>query len=249
MTEEGKHYAVNPDNFTAVWFAGKYVPKIDFDSFGKEIVFDGDKEELYMLCCYIIYAIEQNYFVKLRPTARDINDELDKMNEVVCITITDNEGKTFTFNTEYVIKNVVDAIRADTTADSYETDKICKLPEVTNTTFLQSMFTVELANFLHYYFPVRRKKDSLVSTNEQDMILKILFLFKLTPVLATRNRFRQLVMLNDKFKNNISWSDFPFSEEPLPISFIKWKYHNKTNWQGVEYEPVKVGETVTFKVL
>lgn len=204
IIDDGRYYSVNPDNFTAVWWAGKYVPKVDFDTFNEQVEFNGDKEELYMLCCYIIYVIEQHYFVKLRPTAKEINDEVDKMNEVASITITDKGGKTFTFNTEYAMKNVMDTIRANTTADSYETDKICKLPEVANNTYIQSMFAIELANFLHYYFPVKRKKDSLVSTNEQDMILKILHLFKLTPYLVKRSRFRQLLMLADKFKENLS---------------------------------------------
>lgn len=247
IIEGDRCYSVKPDNFAAVWLAGNYVPKVDFDTFNEQIEFDGDKEELYMLCCYIIYVIEQHYFVKLRPTARDINDELDKMNEVASITITDKGGKTFTFNTEYVIKNVVDAIRANTTADSYEMDKICKLPEVANNTYLQCWFIVELANFLHYYFPVKRKKDSLVSTNEQDMILKILHLFKLTSALATRNRFRQLLMLADKFKENLSWMNL--QGQLLPVTFIKWRQWNTNNWLEVEYEMLKEGETVTLKGL
>ena len=243
----GRCYSMNPDNFAAVWQKGDYVPKVDFDTFNEQVEFNGDKEELYMLCCYIIYVIEQHYFVKLRPTAKEMNDELDKMNEVASITITDKDGKTFTFNTEYAIKNVMDAIRINTTADSYETDKICKLPEVANNTYIQSMFAVELANFLHYYFPVKRKKDSLVSTNEQDMILKILHLFKLTPALATRSRFRQLLMLADKFKENLSWINL--QGQLLPVTFIKWKQWNTNNWLEVEYEMLKEGETVTLKGL
>lgn len=247
IVEGDRCYSVKPDKFATVWLAGNYVPTVDFDTFNEQIEFDGDKEELYELCCYIIYVMEQHYFVKLRPTAKEINDEVDKMNEVASITITDKGGKTFTFNTEYAMKNVMDTIRANTTADGYETDKICKLPEVANNTYIQSMFAVELANFLHYYFPVKRKKDSLVSTNEQDMILKILHLFKLTPYLVKRSRFRQLLMVADKFKENLSWVNL--QGQLLPVTFIKWKQWNTNNWLEVEYEMLKEGETVSFPPL
>jgi hypothetical protein len=109
------------------------------------------------------------------------------------------------------------------------------------------MFTVELAEFLHCYFPVKRKKDSLVSTDEQDMIIKILHLFKLTPYLVVRSRYRQLLMLADRFKENLSWINL--QDQLLPVTFIKWKQWNTNNWLEVEYDKLKEGETVSFPPL
>ena len=79
------------------------------------------------------------------------------------------------------------------------------------------------------------------------MMLKILHLFKLTPALATRSRFRQLLMLADKFKENLSWINL--QGQLLPVTFIKWKQWNTNNWLEVEYEMLKEGETVTLKGL
>lgn len=241
IVEGGRCYSVKPDNFATVWLAGNYVPKVDFDTFNKDIEFNGDKEELYMLCCYIIYVIEQHYFIKLRPTLEELNaDGLEG------ITLKYKDGSSFTLNSSSIIKDVANAIGSSKDGD-YKADSICKLDEVANNTYLQSMFTVELANFLHYYFPVKRKKDSLVSTDEQDMIIKILYLFKLTPCLVVRSRYRQLLMQADKFKENISWIDL--EGQLLPVTFIKWKQWNTNNWLEVEYERLKEGETVSFPLL
>ena len=241
IIDDGRYYSVNPDNFTAVWWAGKYVPKVDFDTFNEQVEFNGDKEELYMLCCYIIYVIEQHYFVKLRPTLEELNaDGLEG------ITLKYKKGSDITLNSGSIIKDVANAIGASRNGE-YKVDSICKLDEVANSTYIQSMFAVELANFLHYYFPVKRKKDSLVSTDEQDMIIKILHLFKLTPYLVVRSRYRQLLMLADRFKENLSWINL--QDQLLPITFIKWKQWNTNNWLEVEYDKLKEGETVSFPPL
>lgn len=241
IIDGGRYYSVNPDNFTAVWWAGKYVPKVDFDTFNEQVEFNGDKEELYMLCCYIIYVIEQHYFVKLRPTLEELNaDGLEG------ITLKYKKGSDITLNSGSIIKDVANAIGASRNGE-YKVDSICKLDEVANSTYIQSMFAVELANFLHYYFPVKRKKDSLVSTDEQDMIIKILHLFKLTPYLVVRSRYRQLLMLADRFKENLSWINL--QDRSLPVTFIKWKQWNTNNWLEVEYDKLKEGETVSFPPL
>ena len=241
IIDGGRYYSVNPDNFTAVWWAGKYVPKVDFDTFNEQVEFNGDKEELYMLCCYIIYVIEQHYFVKLRPTLEELNaDGLEG------ITLKNKKGSDITLNSGSIIKDVANAIGASRNGE-YKVDSICKLDEVANSTYVQSMFAVELANFLHYYFPVKRKKDSLVSTDEQDMIIKILHLFKLTPYLVVRSRYRQLLMLADRFKENLSWINL--QDRLLPVTFIKWKQWNTNNWLEVEYDKLKEGETVSFPPL
>ena len=241
IIDDGRYYSVNPDNFTAVWWAGKYVPKVDFDTFNEQVEFNGDKEELYMLCCYIIYVIEQHYFVKLRPTLEELNADGLKG-----ITLKYKKGSDITLNSGSIIKDVANAIGASRNGE-YKVDSICKLDEVANSTYIQSMFAVELANFLHYYFPVKRKKDSLVSTDEQDMIIKILHLFKLTPYLVVRSRYRQLLMLADRFKENLSWINL--QDQLLPITFIKWKQWNTNNWLEVEYDKLKEGETVSFPPL
>lgn len=239
---EGKRcYTVWPDNFTAIWSEGDYVPKVDFDTFNEKVEFDGNKKELYMLCCYIIYAIEQHYFVKLRPTLEELNVDV-----LEGITLRFKKGSDITLNSRSIINDVANAIGASRNGE-YKVDSICKLDKVANSTYLQCMFTVELSNFLHYYFPVKRKKDSLVSTDEQDMILKILHLFKLTPYLVQRSRFRQLLMLADKFKENLSWMNL--QGLLLPVTFIKWKQWNTNNWLEVEYDKLKAGETVSFPLL
>ena len=142
IIDGGRYYSMNPDNFTAVWWAGKYVPKVDFDTFNEQVEFNGDKEELYMLCCYIIYVIEQHYFVKLRPTLEELNaDGLEG------ITLKYKKGSDITLNGGSIIKDVANAIGASRNGE-YKADSICKLDEVANNTYLQSMFTVELAEFL-----------------------------------------------------------------------------------------------------
>ena len=162
------------------------------------------------------------------------------------ITLKYKKGSDITLNSGSIIKDVANAIGASRNGE-YKVDSICKLDEVANNTYLQSMFTVELANFLHYYFPVKRKKDSLVSTDEQDMIIKILHLFKLTPYLVVRSRYRQLLMLADRFKENLSWINL--QDQLLPVTFIKWKQWNTNNWLEVEYDKLKEGETVSFPPL
>ncbi|WP_455667873.1 hypothetical protein [Phocaeicola sp.] len=228
---------------------GKYKPVIACDNFCKEIQFQGNKEELYMLCCYILGVVSDIYFFKLRPTAKDVNDELDKMDEVVSVTFTDKTGKSITVNTESIVREVLDAVKADRNDTAYETDKLCKITDVADTTYLQSMFAMELATFINSYFPVKRRKDSLVSVSEQELIMKILYLFKLTPAKATNNRFRQLMMLYKSFKPNVGWAELSMDgiKRVLPLAFIKWKQCNSSNWQTTEYEKNNIGDTVTFK--
>lgn len=244
-------YTITPESFVRRWVAGEYKPVICCTDFCKKISFDGDKEELYMLCCYILSVIDECRFVKLRPTAKEVNDELDKLGGVTSVTFTNKEGQSITVNTENIVKKVVDKVRDDKNDTVYETDKICKLNEAANSTYIQCMFAVELSIFINNYFPIKRKKDSLVSTDEQKLIMNILYLFKLAPSVGTNNRFRQLLMFHDSFKPNIHWSDLPIDGERrlLPMTFVKWKQSNAGNWLNVEYEKLKEYDTVTIKGL
>lgn len=239
----------SPSLFVERWVKGNYKPVVNCVNFCKEIQFEGDKEELYMLCCYILTVVSEVYFMRLRPTAKEVNDELNKMDEVTSITFTDKEGKSITVKTSSIIKEVMDVVRADGSSTDYETDRLCKVADVSNNVYLQSMFAVELATFINEYFPMKRKKGSMVNTGEQELIMTILYLFELSPAKATNSRFRQLLMYHDAFKPNVIWSALPIdgATRLIPLSYIKWKQYNDSNWLDTEYERLKEEETVTFK--
>lgn len=84
----GRCYSMNPDNFAAVWQKGDYVPKVDFDTFNEQVEFNGDKEELYMLCCYILY-IQHNIMLIIRIKAHLLlivgNKIVTKKNEEIAL--------------------------------------------------------------------------------------------------------------------------------------------------------------------
>ena len=121
IVEGDRCYSVKPDKFATVWLAGNYVPTVDFDTFNEQIEFDGDKEELYELCCYIIYVMEQHYFVKLRPTLEELNaDSLEG------ITLKYKDGSSFTLNSSSIIKDVTNAIGASKNGE-YKVDSIFNL--------------------------------------------------------------------------------------------------------------------------
>ena len=253
---EIKCFVLDPYTFAYQWFKSGIKPPIDFNSFDKEVkgLFSGNVEELYILCFYVYTLINESYFFLLRPTPKNVNDELDKMDNITSITFTDKAGKSFSVKTTTIINKVIEIIRNDNNDTEYETEegepsKVC---DVSNNLYIQSNFVMELANFLNLYFPQKRKKDTLASTAEQKLILTILWLFKLSTALLSDSRFRQLKMSYSKLKLNPNLSLLPFGENGemvyAPLSYIKWNQwkDGKIDWESTTLEGLQVGETVNI---
>lgn len=247
-----KYYELTPDLFINKWASNTIKPTVSYDDFESSLkeLFPDDLESLYVLCFYIYTLVCNTFFLKLRPTAKEINDELDKMDEIAGVTFTNKAGKSLCVNTTYLIEEIMKTVRGDDRSNEYETDEFVKIDQISNNLYLQSNFVMNLVFFFNKYYPIKRKKDSLVSVDEQKLILKILYLFKLSPVEVTNSRFRQFKMCFDRFKFCNQLVSLPQREngqcEYHTVAMLKWKQwkDGKIDFLSSDIEPLSDGSSV-----
>lgn len=253
LNKDDKLYTITPEMFRSILLDKKIVPVVAYDEFEKELSgkFEGSLESLYHLSFYIYILATDIHFGLLKPTARELNDVLDEMDDISEVIFIDKKGKSVSINTNSIINKVIESIKADDNASLYEYDKLIKIEDISNNEYIQSHFAMELAYFINEYFPKFRKRGALVSPDEQKLILHILNLFKLAPTVASGSRFRQLKMYDDKIRREEHYSLLPINDnyrQLVRLSFIKWKQwkDGKINWLSVALDRMKEGDIVSF---
>lgn len=105
---------------------------------------------LYVLCKYLIMKARTRYVILLKPTIKEM---LAK--EIASITINYKDGSKIESAT--IIKDIKELLKKQE-ATSYQVDKVTTWDKVSNKILVNSFFVHDLAEFLHKYFPVKRKK-------------------------------------------------------------------------------------------
>lgn len=204
---------------------------------------------LYILCMYLVMKARTQYVILLEPTIEDI---LEK--KISSITFNYEDGSSM--ESSKLVNEIKDMLAAKEDK-AYRVKEMTTWDKVSNKALVNSYFVHDLAEFLHRYFPVKRKKDALVSTKEVELILYMMKLMGLVPEEPTNKRFWHLMAY---YKNvyqpigkNFAVSKFrlPDTENDLYITlcFIPYKVWSagKIDWENIQPLQIEVGDIIQLQ--
>lgn len=201
---------------------------------------------LYILCMYLTLKVKSRYVWLLEPTIEDL---LEK--EISSITFNYKDGTSM--ESSKMVKEIKD-ILSKNKSDIYKIKKMVTWDKVSNKALVNSYFVHDLAVFLHKYFPVKRKKDALVSTKEVELILYMMKLFELVPEEPTNKRFWHLMAYYKKvyvpIARNFSISTFKLPDTGedvhIPLCLIPYKVWSagKIDWENIQPLQIETGDII-----
>lgn len=201
---------------------------------------------LYILCLYLLLKARTQYVILLEPTIEDI---LEK--KISSITFNYEDGSSM--ESSKLVNEIKDML-ATKENKTYKVKEMVTWDKISNKALVNSYFVHDLAEFLHRYFPVKRKKDALVSTKEVELILYMLKLFELVPEEPTNKRFWHLMAYYKKVYQPIG-TNFAISKFRLPdmdedlyttLCFIPYKVWSagKIDWENIQSLQLNTGDTI-----
>lgn len=208
---------------------------------------------MYVLCDYLKFLARNRIFLLLKP---QVKDTLAEIKDLASITFTNKDGSTTTNNNDRLMKIVLDTIKEkqEELDKMYEVDRLVKWNKIANNEIMQAIFVHDLTYFLHSYFPIKRKKGSLITTEEQELIRFFLYLFELSPAKVSASRYRQLVSIYNEIDVMPTANIIQDSKNDREgvflfdyLSYNQWKTGKidfKNN--GWDRDSIKVGANVKF---
>lgn len=201
---------------------------------------------MYYLCQYIKFLTRNRFFILLAP---QIKDTLSEITELDSITFTNKDGSHTTTSSDKTKKIILDALKAKNNEDEYTAIKLVSWDKIANNEIMQAIFVHELSAFLNSYFPIQRRKNAIVTAEEQELITYFLYLLGLSPAKVTASRFRQLKNIFSKI--NFSSSVLNFSNVgAIEADFVKYENWKKGRLdftsENLEMVTIKEGDTIQF---
>ena len=122
-----------------------------------------------VLSQFLIERGKSRYLYLLRPS---ISETLAELKDVSKITFTNKDGSMVESKSTILIKKVMETLESEKDSDALncQVEKIVTWDKFSNNSIMQSYFVHDLTMFLHKYFPIKRKKDALISTKEVDFV-------------------------------------------------------------------------------
>lgn len=207
------------------------------------------------LCILSLFLLEKGrarYLFLMKPT---ISETLSALKNVSKISFTNKDGTTVESSSKVLIKTVMETLETKSKIDEtdHEFEKLVTWDKLADKSVMQSYFVHDLAMFLNKYFPVKRKKDALVSTKEVELILYLMKLVGLSTVELTNKRYWQLMKIYETINRQpTNLSKFNINGKPviIPTQYIPysvWK-NGKIDWtdDNIPETPIKEGDTIQF---
>ena len=207
------------------------------------------------LCILSLFLLEKGrarYLFLMKPT---ISETLSALKNVSKISFTNKDGTTVESSSKVLIKTVMETLETKSKIDEtdHEFEKLVTWDKLADKSVMQSYFVHDLAMFLNKYFPVKRKKDALVSTKEVELILYLMKLVGLSTVELTNKRYWQLMKIYETINRQpTNLSKFNINGKPviIPTQYIPysvWK-NGKIDWTDdiIPETPIKEGDTIQF---
>lgn len=207
---------------------------------------------IYILSMFLVERGRTRYVFLLKPT---IQETLSALNDVSKITFTNKDSTTVESTSNILIKGILDTLEANKECDAntYQVEKVVTWDKVVNNSIMESYFIHDLSVFLNKYFPVKRKKDALVSVKEVELILYLMKLFGLSSVELTNKRYWQLMNTYENINNHITdLGEFTINDKTviMPLLFIPYSIWNngKIDWTDKDLPRFdgEVGSTMKF---
>jgi len=207
---------------------------------------------MYVLAKFLAERGKSRYVFLLKPKIADI---MASLNDVTKVSFTNKDGTVIKSASPKLIQVLMEALKEKKDADqsTFEVDKIVTWDKVSNKSVMQSYFVHDLAMFLNKYFPVKRKKDALISTKEVELILYLMHLVGLSTTILTNKRHWQLMSLYKQINGQEQgYGKFTIDgkEHIIPLTFIPYSIWNngKIDWTVEELPKLelKKGDTIKF---
>ena len=207
---------------------------------------------MYILSKFLVERGKSRYLFLLKPT---ISETLSALKDVSKITFTHKNNTKVESTSRYLIEKIMEVLEAEKESKNknYEVEKIVTWDKVSNNSIMQSYFVNDLTMFLNKYFPVKRKKDALVSTKEVELILYLMKIFGLSTVELTNKRYWQLMKIyRDIDSHNTEYGEFNINDVKviIPIYFIPYSLwsNGKIEWTGKDIPKLngEIGTTIQF---
>ena len=133
-------------------------------------------------------------------------------------------------------------------AMNYEVEKVETWDKVSNNSIMQSYFVKDLTMFLHTYFPVKRKKNALISKKEVELILYLMKIFNLSTVELSNKRYWQLMKTYQDINKQVP-EYLEHEGSLIPLYFIPYPVWNnsKVEWTGEELPVFSIKEGMKIK--
>lgn len=203
-----------------------------------------------VLSQFLIERGKSRYLYLLRPS---ISETLAKLKDVSKITFTNKDGSMVESKSTILIKKVMETLESEKDSDALncQVEKIVTWDKFSNNSIMQSYFVHDLTMFLHKYFPIKRKKDALISTKEVELILYLMKIFGLSTVELTNKRYWQLMKIYKDIKSTTDFGEMNIDGKKIvtPLYFIPysiWK-NGKIEWtEDIPSFNAKKGTIVTF---
>lgn len=201
---------------------------------------------MYFLCEYIKFLTRNKYFILLAP---QIKDTLSEIKELSSITFNNKDGSSTTTSSDKVMEIVLDALKAKNDENEYIAIKLVSWDKIANNEIMQAIFVHKLSAFLNSYFPIKRRKNTIVTAEEQELILYFLYLMELSPAKVTSSRFRQLKGVYDKINFSSSILNLP-NDMVIEADFVKYENWKKGRLdftdKDLDLHIIKIGDILHF---
>lgn len=248
--DEFKHHYSN--GFLELGEINKLINDKRLEKLQEELLMEGKRVcvfNMYILCMYLVMKAKTHYVILLEPTVEDLIEK-----DFTSITYNYDDG------TSVKSTMLIDKIKELLTQKkerNYKVEKVVTWDEISNKALVNSFFVHDLAEFLHGYFPVKRKKDALVSTKEVELILYMLKLMGLVPEEPTNKRFWQLLAYYDKvylpINENFIISSVRDNGKDIAavLCFIPYKIWSagKIDWQNLQTIKLDIGDSIQFQLV
>lgn len=209
---------------------------------GKQVCF----VNFILLAEFIKEKCESRYFAILEPTIDDILDSIEKLEGVSRVVFEDDKGNKVICEKEEHIELLKEDLRNKSYIDRrvFEVKEIKQWSELADKSIIQALFVQDMIQFLNKYFPGRRKKGSLVSTAEQELISWAMFHVGLSDTKVCDSRFRQLKIFNTnsnidshpQYKILPEWFEKVIGTRIIAIDYLSWEQDiDNIDW----FQPIK----------
>ena len=208
-----------------------------------------ESEQAELLAKYLIEKNKSRHLLLLKPS---LSETLSSLKDVSEIRFVNKDGTMAESTSDALIKKIMDTLKKESPAANYEVEKIVTWDDVSNNSIMQSYFVYDLTMFLNKHFPVKRKKDALVSTKEVELILYLMKLFGLSTVELTNKRYWQLMKTCKDVDKQIKEHRLLINHEGaiIPLYLIPYSVWNnsKIEWNDENTSKFDAGDSFAIKL-
>lgn len=211
-----------------------------------------DWANLIMLSYYFKYDITSKPFVVVNQPQNEIIEKINSLGALTKIRLEGKNGSAILGNKD-ILEALKQFVKLQMTQDNeaFVFEEVTTFGKIADKSIIAAYFVGMITDFLHKKFPGPRKKGSLISVSEQELVFLMLKTIGISNGFSTqdRSRYRQLLALKDKITFNpnlVAIPDFEGSNQLREINIISRKQLEslrRADWTSYDFDinPLKSG--------